>query len=94
MQIEDPEASAELIQYQIYLQDHIFWSTKKGFVLVMKYFVDDSLELEQFEIDFSILWGETLDDSNTVNLNLKRIENFHPNPRSYKFYSWITAYLL
>jgi len=22
---------------------------------------------------------------------LKRIENFHPNPRSYKFSSWITT---
>ena len=61
LQIEDPEADAELIQYQICLQDHIFWSKRKGFVLLMKYFVDDSLELEQFEIDFSLLWRETMD---------------------------------
>ena len=91
LQREDPEADAELTQYQICLQDHIFWSKRKGFVLLMKYFVDDSLELEQFEIDFSLLWRETLDEYNSVKLNLKRIDNFHPNPRSYKFSSWITA---
>lgn len=90
MQIEDPEADAELTQYQIYLQDHIFWSNRKKFVLLMKYFVDDSLELEQFEIDFSLLWLETMEEDNAVKLNLKRIHNFHPNPRSYEFSSWIT----
>ena len=57
----------------------------------MKYFVDDSLELEQFEIDFSLLWRETMDEYNSVKLNLKRIDNFHPNSRSYKFSSWVTA---
>ena len=91
LQIEDPEADAELIQYQICLQDHIFWSKRKGFLLLMKSFVDDSLELEQFEIDFSLLWRETMDEYNAVKLNLKLINNFHPNPRSYKFCSWITA---
>jgi len=54
--IEDPEAYAELTQYQVYLQDHIFWSKRKKFFLVMKSFVDDSLELEQFKIDFTLLW--------------------------------------
>jgi hypothetical protein len=91
LQIEDPDADAELTQYQIYLQDHIFWSNRKKFVLLMKYFVDNSLELEQFEIDFSLLWWETMEEDNAVKLNLKRINNFHPNPRSYKFGSWITA---
>ena len=52
---EDPEASSKLIQYQISLQDHLFWNNRKGFVLLMKNFVNDSLELEQFEIDFSLL---------------------------------------
>ena len=91
LHIEDPEADAELTQYQIYLQDHIFWSKRKEFVLLIKYFIDDSLELEQFESDFSILWWQTMDEYDSVKRNLKLIENFHPNSGSYQFCSWITA---
>ena len=91
LHIEDPEADAELNQYQIYLQDHIFWSKREGFVLLMKYFLDDSLELEQFEIDFSLLWWETMNEYDAFALDLKRIDNFHPNSGSCEFCSWITA---
>jgi len=57
----------------------------------MKNFVDDSLELEQFEIDFSLLWQKTMDEYDAVELDLKRIQNFQPSPRSYKFCSLITC---
>lgn len=69
LRIENPKLNAELTQYKICLQDHIFWSKRKGFVLLMKYFVNDSLELEQFEIDFSLLWNETMNEYDRVKKN-------------------------
>ena len=45
--IEDPQADAELTKYEIYLQDHVFWSKREKFLLFMKFLVEDSIELEQ-----------------------------------------------
>lgn len=53
--LEDPDKYIELNKYKIYLQNHIFWNQRKEFILLIKYFVDSFLKLEQFESDFSLL---------------------------------------
>ena len=46
--------------------------------------------MEQFEIDFSQLWWETMKVYDAFEIDLKRVKNFQPNPRSNKFGSFIT----
>lgn len=88
---DNPEEYSELIQYQIIVYDHICWNHRKEFVLLMENFVNDLLDLEQFEIPFSLLWCKTMKEYEIFEIDLKRIENFQLSPESDKFGSYITC---
>jgi hypothetical protein len=90
--IENLEEALELSKYNIVVEEQIFLTRRKDFVLLMKNFIDNIIDFEEFEIAFSLLWRETINESNAVQLNLKQIEEFQPSPtRPYRFASLVTA---
>jgi hypothetical protein len=72
------------------LEDHAFWNNREQFVLLMKNFIHDSIDMEEFEIAFSRLWWETIKAYDAFEIDLKRVKNFQPNPRSDRFGSFVT----
>lgn len=88
---EDPKAYSELTQYEIQLYNYLFWTKKTDFVLLMQNYIDNSMTLEEFETDFSLLWWSILKELETTKLDLERLKNFYPSPQSEKFGTYITA---
>ena len=73
------------------LQDSIFWKRKKQFALLMENLVTDSIDMEEFEIGFSRLWWESMDEDATFTIDSKGVKNFQINPKAYGFGSLVTA---
>ena len=88
---ENPKAYSELVEYQIRLQDHLFWVKKEKFVSLMENFINSSLELEEFNSSFTLLWPESMTKYAETELDLQQIENFQISSESYNFCSWIIA---
>ena len=56
----------------------------------MKNFIDNTIDFEEFEIAFSLLYRKTREEYNMFNIDLKQIEKFQPSPtRPYRFASFI-----
>ena len=83
--------NSELSNDDSKLQDSIFWKRKEQFALLMENLVTDSIDMEEFKIGFSLLWWESMEEDATFTKDLKRVKNFHLNPKSYGFCSLVTA---
>jgi len=81
----------ELLHYQSKLQDYIFWTRRKEFVLCMENYVHDSIDFEHFEMAFSRLWWESMKEDDALQIDLKGLKNFQHNPRSDRFCSFVTS---
>jgi len=46
----------------------------------MKNFIDNTIDFEEFEIAFSLLYRKTREECNMFNIDLKQIEKFQPSP--------------
>ena len=86
---ENPEDYSELCKYEIIIYDHIFWTRRKDFVLLMENFIDNIIDFEEFETAFSLLFRKTTKEYNTFKIDLKQIDKFQPSTRSYRFASFI-----
>jgi hypothetical protein len=88
--IENPEEDSELFKYNIAVEEQIFLTRRKDFVLLMKNFIDNIIDFEEFETAFSLLYRKIRKESNIFNIDLKQIEKFQPSPtRPYRFASFI-----
>ena len=56
----------------------------------MENFINDLINFEEFEIDFSRLWYKTLEVDEALQEDLKRVENLQLDPRSAGFGSFLT----
>ena len=83
--------NSELSNDDSKLQDSIFWKRKEQFALLMENLVTDSIDMEEFKIDFSLLWWESMEEDATFTKDPKRVKNFHLNPKCYGFCSLVTA---
>ena len=81
----------ELQKYRCALYDHICWKSKEQFVLLMDNFIQDSIDMEQFEIAFSQLWWETMKVYDAFEIDLKGFKNFKLVPKSDGFGSLVTS---
>lgn len=88
---ENQDEGLELLHYQSKLQDYIFLKSREQFALLMENYVNDSIDMEEFEIAFSLLWWESMKEHVTFKRDLKRVKNFQHNPRSDRFCSFITS---
>jgi len=88
---ENRDDYMELLYYRSRLEDHIFWTNRKQFVLLMNNLIYGLIDMKKFEITFSRLWNETFRADSAFEMNLKLIENLQLDPRSDGFGSFITA---
>lgn len=88
---KNSKENMELHYCQIYLQDHLFWTKKNDFVLLMQNYINNSLTLEKFEIAYSLLWNSVMEEFQKIRLNLEALKNFEPSPESEKYTTYITA---
>ena len=88
---ENRDEYMELQEYRCALYHHIFWTRRKEFVLCMKTYVHDSIDFEQFEIAFSQLWWDSMEEDKALQIDLKGLKNFELDPKSDGFGSFITA---
>ena len=89
--LENPEEDSELSKYNIAVEEQVFWTHREDFFLVMKNFLDNILDFDEFETAFSLLYRKTREEVDMFIIDLKQIEKFQPSTRSYRFASFIAA---
>ncbi len=82
---ENKKEYKELNKYRIMLFDNLFWLRKNQFVSLMEKFINDSIDIEQFEIEFSLLYQRTNKAFEAFKKNLKLLEKLQLDPRSYEY---------
>jgi hypothetical protein len=87
--IENPEEDSELSKYNIAVEEQVFWTHREDFVLLMKNFIDNIFDFDEFETAFSLLYRKTGKEVDMFIIDLKRIEKFQPSIRSDRFASFI-----
>ena len=60
--LENPEEDSELSKYNIAVEEQVFWTHREDFFLVMKNFLDNILDFDEFETAFSLLYEEVEDE--------------------------------
>lgn len=60
--LENPEENSELSKYNIGVEEKVFWTHRENFVLIMKNFIDNILDFDEFETAFSLLYEEVEDE--------------------------------
>jgi len=49
---ENPEEAFELLKYNIAVEEQVFWTHQEEFFLVMKNFIDNNINFDEFEIAY------------------------------------------
>jgi hypothetical protein len=89
--LENRDEYMELEEYRCALYHHIFWKSKEEFALLMENYLHDSIDFEEFEIAFSRLWWEMMEEDEAFQMDLKGVENLQLDPRSDGFGSLVTS---
>jgi len=87
--LENPEEDSELSKYNIAVEEQVFWTHRENFVLIMKNFLDNIFDFDEFETAFLLLYEEVRKEGNMFKIDLEQIEKFQPSTRSYRFVSVI-----
>ena len=88
---ENPEEYSELLEYEIAIEEQIFWNNREEFFPVMKDFLDNIINFDEFETAFTLLYYKTREEFDIFVIDLKQIEKFQPSTRSDRFASYINA---
>lgn len=90
---ENPKEDAELNQFRIVLFHEILWRRRNEFALIMKNFVNNSIQMEKFETEFSLLYRKTCQEYRTYQNDLKKLEklDLHPISSECGFSSFIVS---
>ena len=87
--LENPKEDSELSKYNIGVEEQVFWTHRENFVLIMKNFLDNILDFDEFESAFSLFYEEVRKEVNMFKIDLEQIDKFQPSTRSYRFASVI-----
>ena len=88
---ENPEEYSELLDYEIAVEEQIFWTNRGEFFLVMKDFLDNIINFDEFKTAFMLLYHKTREEFDMFVIDLKQIEKFQPSTRSDQFAGYINA---
>ena len=88
---ENPKKRMELLSYQGVLSNHLFWLEREKFLVIIEKFLNNTIEFEQFEDEFSKLWVKTQIKSLKDTRNSLVIKTIDPDPQSDSFCSRVTA---
>lgn len=89
--IENQKEGLELSEYNIAVEEQIFWTNRREFFLVMKDFLDNIINFDEFETAFTLLYHKTCKEFDMFIIDLKQIEKFQPSTRSDRVVGYITA---
>lgn len=89
--LENPKEWSELCAYNIAVEEQVYWTHRKDFLIIMKNFIDDIIDFDEFETEFSILVSKTMKEVQLFKNDLKQIEKFQPSTRSDRFASYIIS---
>ena len=89
--IENQKACEELLNYNIAVEEQVFWSYKEEIFLLMKNFIHNKIHFDEFEIAFTLLYKKIRKEFNLFVMDLKKIEKFQPSTRSDRFASLINS---
>ena len=87
--LENPKESSELSKYNVEIEEQVFWTHRENFVLIMKNFLENILDFDEFKTTFSLLNDEVRKEVNMFEIDLEQIDKFQPSTRSYRFASVI-----
>lgn len=82
---ENPEENSELSKYNIAVEEQVFWTHREEFFLVTKSFLDNSINFDEFETAFTLLYRKTGEEVDMFSIDLEQIDKFQPSTRSYRF---------
>ena len=86
---KNPGGYFEFLGYDMAVKEQIFWINREKFFLVMKDFLDNTINFDEFETDFRLLYYKTREEFEMFVRDLKQIEKFQPNTRSDRFTCYI-----
>ena len=73
---ENPEEYSELLDYNIAVEEQVFWTHRGEFFRVMKNFLDNIINFDESETAFSLLYRKTREEVNMFKIDWKQIEKF------------------
>lgn len=88
LQEQDQEKYLKLLNYLVKLSDHVHWQQKNDYLNIMKSFVDFKIDGKQFVSEFNKLHGLNEEGVKTLKIDLKQLNAFDPNPKSFGFTEW------
>ena len=90
---ENREEYSELLGYKMTVEEQFFWTNRGEFFLVMKDFLDNIINFDEFETAFTLLYYKTRKEFDIFVIDLKQIEKFQPSKstRSDRFAAYITG---
>ena len=90
---ENREEYSELLGYKMTVEEQFFWTNRGEFFLVMKDFLDNIINFDEFETAFTLLYDKKSEEFNMFVTDLKQIEKFQPSKstRSDRFAAYITG---
>ena len=88
---ENPEEYSELLDYEIAVEEQIFWTNRGEFFLGMKDFLDNIINFDEFETAFTLLYYKTREEFDMFKIDLEQIDKFQPSTRSDGFAGYINA---
>ena len=77
--------------YQGVLANHLFWVEREEFLVIIEQFLNNTIEFEQFENQFSKLWVKTQLQSHKDTRNSLIIKTIDPDPKSDSFCFYMIA---
>lgn len=83
--VEDPKASFELTNYQISVEEQVFWTHRQNFFLIMESFINNILDFDEFENAFSLLYRKVRNEECMLQIDFEYIDKFQPSTRPYTF---------
>lgn len=88
---ENREEYLELLHYEIAIEEQIFWTNRGKFFLVLKDFLDNIINFDEFETAFTLLYYKTREELDMLVIDLKQIEKFQPSTRLDRFAGYINT---
>jgi len=80
--IENSEEYFELSKYEQAVEEQVFWNKRLEFFLIMKNFLDNIINFDEFETAFTLLYRKTCKEFDMFVIDLKQIEKFQPSTRT------------
>ncbi len=89
--LECPKEDAELSKYNIEVEEQVFWAHRNEFLLLMKNFINNIINFDKFETDFTLLYRKITKKVDIFITDLEQIEKFQPSTRLYRFASFMAS---